>query len=76
MCANLAAWCNISYSLSRRERVGVRAPRFRLQGCALNFSTLTLALSRQREREKEADFLQVSAYALGRGRQRDEQRNE
>ena len=39
-----------SYSLSLRERAGVRAPRF--PEFALELPTLTLTLSRQREREQ------------------------
>ena len=41
-----------SYSLSLRERAGVRAPRLRFHGLALDIPTLTPTLSRQREREK------------------------
>jgi hypothetical protein len=53
-----------SYSLSLRERAGVRAPRFGFRRLLLGPPTLTLTLSRQRARESSADLLK---FSLARG---------
>ena len=69
MCANLAACCSLSYSLSLRERAGVRDPRSRFQSLVPDFPTLTLTLSRQREREKAIDARNLALIGSGAGTQ-------